>query len=789
MLLACLLVLPAVLGLLPTAQARADTGAPSPAPSPGSLTTPGTGTDGEYGPESAVNTGSPLVVIGVPGLSWGDINPDDTPALWSLARGAGLSAMSVRAIRAATCPVDGWLTLGAGKRAAAGAPDPVPAPADGQAATADRVHCRAYSTLSQDGRTVEGPGAQAEPAGDEPAAGPGFESVHVDEFSDYRAFNGAQSYDTRLGAMTEQLARDGMCVSAVGRGAALAVAHGDGQVDHYLPSDTVPTEQQWRRCPVTVVDPGAMIGGPTWFSTDVEPQREQQARRVDAAVARYLRTVPAGFRVMVAGISDATATPHLSAVILRDEDVAGGYLNSRSTRRAGLIQLTDVAPTVLRLVGAGESPDAVGIAATRTSRARPALDVAAGQLGDLDVAAHSIRGLVSPFFAIFVVAQLVLYVGVGLALRAGWGVPRRRAKILALTRWSALVFAAVPAATLLANAVPWWNSRHAGWALAVGILVSIAAIVAVATLGPWRHHILGPVGAIGLITAGTLGADVVTGSNLQFDSLLGYNPLVGGRFYGMGGMPTALFLAGGLLGTASVVSPLMRRGRRAAAVWIAIGAGLLATVLVANPSWGAAFGAVIAVVPAYTVLALMLAGVRITWRRLVLVVAAGLATVLAVCFLDWLRPADQRSHFGLFFAQILDGEAPTVIWRKLLANLNIVTINPALSALVPLGLLFIVVVLMRPLHHQAAALYRAYRLAPTLRAGFIATLVGLLVAFSFKDSGAAIPAAGMTLVVPLVIAACAAALQRSIDENGEDILAADARAAGGAPAEPEAARP
>ena len=73
-----------------------------------------------------------VVVVGVPGLVWTDVDPEATPELWGLAEESPVGAMSVRAARSTTCVLDGWATLGAGNRARFPGPDeglpPVPMP-------------------------------------------------------------------------------------------------------------------------------------------------------------------------------------------------------------------------------------------------------------------------------------------------------------------------------------------------------------------------------------------------------------------------------------------------------------------------------------------------------------------------------------------------------------------------------------------------------------------------------------------------------------------------------------
>ncbi|GMA21238.1 hypothetical protein GCM10025862_32590 [Arsenicicoccus piscis] len=67
---------------------------------------------------SAVAT-EPVVVIGAGGLRWEQLTPETMPHLWGLLRTGQSADLVVRAADDPTCLADGWLTLGAGDRAAA----------------------------------------------------------------------------------------------------------------------------------------------------------------------------------------------------------------------------------------------------------------------------------------------------------------------------------------------------------------------------------------------------------------------------------------------------------------------------------------------------------------------------------------------------------------------------------------------------------------------------------------------------------------------------------------------
>src|SRR5699024_11362564 len=74
---------------------------------------------------------------------------------------------------------------------------------------------------------------------------------------------------------------------------------------------------------------------------------------------------------------------------------------------------------------------------------------------------------------------------------------------------------------------------------------------------------------------------------------------------------------------------------------------------------------------AYLVLAA--ASIRFSLKRLGLTVGIAGFVMLTVLFLDWLRPPDQRTHFGRFFDSIISGEALNVLARKIGMHIDILT--------------------------------------------------------------------------------------------------------------------
>lgn len=596
------------------------------------------------------------MLVGIPGLRAGDLSPTGTPELWRLLTTGASGSLSVRAVRRSTCPADGWLTLNAGAR-------------------------------------TGGPTGRGCPFPSVVATGDG--GARVDGLAGAR-----EDFGAVFGTLAASAGRVG-CVAAVGPGAALALADAAGRVERYA------TEVDAPSCPLTVVDLGALPGsGP----------RAEALRRADDALARLTGRLPPGATVVVAGLADDDTTARLHVAIAAGPRFGAGRLDAPSTRQPGLVQLTDLTPTLLDLIGAAPATPMVG----SVIHGVPAHDAPLDRLRGPAVAADVQRDALVPFFT-GLAAALLLFTG--LALRT------RHARL----RPVAVALACVPAATFLVNLCPWWTLTAPALGLAALVAGAVLALWAAATFGPWDAP-----GFVALATAALLAADAITGSRLQQSTLYGQSPLIAGRFYGFGNSTFAVFAVASLLGAATLAA-----GRRRP--WIAVAAvGSAAVAVDGWPGWGTDVGGVLALVPAFALLGLWVSGVRVTLRRAATAALGGVAVLTVVALVDWLRPAPARSHLGAFVQQVLDGRAGTVLARKATTNLHTFTDNP-LALLVPVALAVVVVWLARPTPMLVEA-------AATLRPGLAACVVAAALGLTVNDSGATVPAMAMTLAVPLTIA-------------------------------------
>jgi hypothetical protein len=231
---------------------------------------------------------------------------------------------------------------------------------------------------------------------------------------------------------------------------------------------------------------------------------------------------------------------------------------------------------------------------------------------------------------------------------------------------------------------------------------------------------------------------------------------VAGRFYGLGNQEFALFATGTLLLAVAVSDWLVRTGRRRAAVVAVVVLGVAATLV--DGILGSDFGGPLALLPAFGLLALVVARARITVRRVALILGATVLVLTAISVADWLRPADEHTHLGRFVQSVLDGGAWQIVDRKAAQNVQILADSWLLAVVLGPVVVAVAVALARPAVlgvRGASVLQRAYDRHPVLKPGLACLLVLLLIGFAANDSGAAVPAVGAMLAVPLLVACLA----------------------------------
>ena len=444
---------------------------------------------------------------------------------------------------------------------------------------------------------------------------------------------------------------------------------------------------------------------------------------MDNGLASTLQSLPPGEVVIVAGISDApTGGPRLHPIVITGPGWPHRELTSASTGRAPYVQLFDITATLLASHGITDPPRGVSGRAIRPSSA------AVRNLSayvDLDRHARRALHVGHPTFTVLCIGLIVVLLLV---------LVRPAAAV-----WPARLCVFAPLATWLVQALPWWRRSLP---LYVVVIVAIAAIGAVACWLVGRRSrraalLLGPA-----LTAAVLLVDQLIGAPLQVSAPLGDNPLVAGRFHGMGNIDFGVTMGAGMLCLAVLAVLAAQRSRRAALLTVAVG-GLFAVIIDGAPQLGDDLGGILALVPALALLGALVVGMRLTARRVVPVAAAAVVVAVGVALADYARPEEKRTHAGRFVEDVRNGEAWRTLHRKLDAVLSSFA-NPVVTAAVLLAVAVCIVLVRRG---TAAHDYPAGVRAAAAAVALLAVIGSLL-----NDSGVFVAAAALLAFVPAAVA-------------------------------------
>lgn len=736
------------------------------------------------GCQSGTPVGQPSVervlIVSLPGVAWEDVRSGALPTLARLADHAAVADLSTRIGRRGASTTDAYLSIGAGTRALAPNVDVAvaldPDETYGGLRTEDILRRRlgrvpsgvAYLPVGAalDRNEASRFGAEPGRLGDLLAAAGVRRAV-------------VANADAAEGFVSDEPPPDG----AYARGAATALMGSDGVVPGGTVGRTLLREdphaafgrrldhaavlaafdQAWAPPgrAVVLVEASDLSRASGYVARATPAQgralRADVLRSTDDLLAALVARIdPERDALLVLSPVAPSGSPELAVALLQAPGVDAGLLRSATTRRDGYVQLADVAPTVLGLLGEDQPEEIEGRAfQVRAGGTRDRVD----KLAD-EASAAAFRDHLMPIVVPLVIAALaVLVLAALLCARRARRDPAGRAGGVArlLVALALVALGVVPATFLVGHATAVVGSTAA-------YLAAVTAAAALTGFVWWRVEQRWA-GAGALVATGAIVmlfvVDVVLGAPLQVNAVFGYSVAVAGRFAGLGNLAFALFGAATIVLAALLVDRLGRRG-------LPWAVGLLGSVVLVEglPMLGADVGGVLSMVPAFGVTALMLAGRPVRLLHLVGLLGAAVGAVLLFALVDARRAPGARTHLARLAEHLLAGR-----WGPFLDSLT--RRLQASFGDAELGAWALVVVLIAGTGAYVA-LVASGRLAPT---GFLAqrhrptaaaaaglallSAVGLVA----NDSSIAVPTTMLIVVAPIVVLRAMADLEarRALD--------------------------
>lgn len=712
-------------------------------------------------------SGSPerILLIGVPGVQVGDLQA--MPNLSRLAAGGAIGALTVRTRTGYPSTTEGYATLGAGTRVDAETPGGLAfnsgEPLEGGVAR-DALGRRTGSGPEGEVVVVGAPSA-ARQAGERVSSFPGALGTALHDAGLTTAVVGnADTHrprlidDPQLGPTSPEEPE----IPDVSRPAAIALMDSSGGIDFgrvdaglLMPDAAAPfglradpdkmraalSDAVAQGADVLLVDPGDMDRAQAFADLVTEPQaavhRANALTHTDRLLPGLVAAAGRDATVVIFGITPPAPDWHLTPLVIRGPSVEPGTLvHSPSTRRPGVAALTDLAPTVLGLLGQERPTGMIGRPLRAASGVGTDAAAHAAELERVDrVASYRERIYLGTTMGYIAFQALLYLLALFVFLRLG-----RRGGAATALRLGVLAVAAHPLATFVHRQLP--GIENSGWA-GVLVLIAVDVTLGAAALALGRRRSLAPIGWIAAATIAVLVADVASGAHMQMSSLLGYSFHSAGRFTGFGNQAFAVLASTTILAGAIHVHYAPRRAEALLSTGLLF---LFVAIVDGSPALGSDVGGILTMVPVFALTWFALAGRRLSWRAtggalLLTVVAVGLAAGV-----DYLRPAEARTHLGRLVAAVAgDGPGPLleIVGRKGAANLRTWG-SPWVWGLAVLAISLITVVVLDRNWH------RILPVGSALRAGVVGTLAAGLLGYAVNDSGVVVAALILVYLGPFL---------------------------------------
>lgn len=424
----------------------------------------------------------------------------------------------------------------------------------------------------------------------------------------------------------------------------------------------------------------------------------------------------------------------LAPLVRYEQGAAPGLFRSDTTRRDGVVSMYDIGPSLLADLGVRAPDHMLGVPLT-TKATSDALGWLTEEMDRISTVYEARPRILIPFASYAVV---VLLGSLAIALTQ-W---RRLNRIVRAMLYSLL---AAPAAFLITPLFPYTSVEGLSlWFLSLLILICG---------GLSRLPARTAVSWIGLGSSALILLDGLGGAAFMKQSVFGYDPMIGARYYGIGNEYMGVLIASAVIGMGFLRFGAASRDR--ATIW-SVGIGFVVILgYLAAPGLGTNAGGALTASAAFGFASYRWfypSGWRKpSWRMTLLggfvLIATGLA---ALWLLNAVLPAGGQSHIGRAMALLQQGRIDLIgeiIGRKLSMNLHLIGVS-VWSKVLFAGIIVFVVLILRPSGALKEWMSRRRQESDAIAA----VAVGSVAALAFNDSGI-VAAAIMFLyiAVPMLI--------------------------------------
>lgn len=347
------------------------------------------------------------------------------------------------------------------------------------------------------------------------------------------------------------------------------------------------------------------------------------------------------------------------------------------------------------------------------------------------VSLSSVRIPVLYTYAVFEMCIWILTLVVGLLHKR---VPRQVIKSIKFILRITLL---IPLVILL---LPIFNFQNVVYSFIIGLII---LTVGYAMISRYIRNDMNTIAILSGLTTIILLFDMAIGNQFLIkNSLLGYDPIIGARFYGIGNEYMGVLVGASLITISIVFEKFGFKNK------LLIPFAMIVVFIMGNPQMGANVGGTITISAAFLFLILKSNNIKIDIKK---IIGIGIAIVLIVSFMAWLDfNSENRSHLANTILMIINtgpSAIGQIIIRKISMNMQLITASMWSRVLI-LAIVLMVMLFYKPF----GVLKKLCQKHPYIANGWIAILVGSVVGFMVNDSGVVAAATSISyVIVPMLV--------------------------------------
>ncbi len=407
----------------------------------------------------------------------------------------------------------------------------------------------------------------------------------------------------------------------------------------------------------------------------------------------------------------ASSGKRLTPVVLAGKGIDKGILSSDTTRREGIIGNIDIAPHIAAYFE-GNINYFTGkpIYTLHKDEKSSYID----QLYNDTAFIYKNRWSVLFSFAIYeIIISLLAFLTIQLA-------GKYRVRIYRVLEYLLLSNMAIPIAILILPLLRPINIYDT-------FVKIIALTIALTLISVYiRKEIIDSIIFLSGLTCLILTLDILLGASLIKTSFLGYDPIIGARYYGIGNEFMGILVGATLVFTTALLDKYKKSRRHIIIVFITV------IMVIGFPKFGANVGGTITAVFAFMFVVLRLYNPKLKFNHYIYILSSIFILISIIALVD-LKLIEGNSHLANAIEQINNGGIHVVysiIRRKVSMNLKLFSVSIWSKVLIS-SLIFLSVIFYRPFG-IAKKVFNRYT---NLSIGLLGILISCIVSFLVNDSG------------------------------------------------------